>query len=72
MSLSEIVRWLTEQRRSDREKGQGLAEYALILALVSVGLIAVMVVFRDAIGGIFDRIAQVLEQAPNEGYTPGS
>ena len=54
------------------ESGQGLTEYALILALVSVGLIAVMVVFRDAIGGIFDRIAQVLEQAPNEGYTPGS
>ena len=54
------------------ESGQGLTEYALILALVSVGLIAVMVVFRDAIGGIFDRIAQVLEQAPNEGYTPGA
>lgn len=54
------------------ESGQGLTEYALILALVSIGLIAVMVVFRDAIGGIFDRIAQVLEGAPNEGYTPGS
>ena len=54
------------------ESGQGLTEYALILALVSVGLIAVMVVFRDAIGGVFDRIAQVLEQAPNEGYTPGA
>lgn len=52
------------------ESGQGLTEYALILALVSVGLIAVMIVFRDAIGGIFDRIAQVLEDAPNSGYTP--
>lgn len=54
------------------ESGQGLTEYALILALVSIGLIAVMVVFRDAIGGIFDRIAQVLEGAPSDGYTPGS
>jgi len=54
------------------ESGQGLTEYALILALVSIGLIAVMVVFRDAIGGIFDRIAQVLEGAPSEGYTPGA
>jgi len=53
------------------ESGQGLTEYALILALVSVGLIAVMVVFRDAIGGVFDRIAQALEGAPNNGYTPG-
>jgi Flp pilus assembly pilin Flp len=50
------------------DTGQGLTEYALILALVSVGLIAIMVVFRDAIGGIFQRIAQVLEAAPNEGF----
>ncbi|MFW6206760.1 MAG: Flp family type IVb pilin, partial [Gemmatimonadota bacterium] len=54
------------------ESGQGLTEYALILALVSIGLIAVLVVFRDAIGGIFDRIAQVLQGAPEEGYTPGA
>lgn len=51
------------------ESGQGLTEYALILALVSVGLIGILVIFRDAIGGIFDRIAQVLEGAPEEGYT---
>ena len=54
------------------ESGQGLTEYALILALVSIGLIAVLVVFRDAIGGIFDRIAQVLQGAPTEGFTPGA
>jgi pilus assembly protein Flp/PilA len=53
------------------DSGQGLTEYALILALVSIGLIAVLVVFRDAIGGIFDRIAQVLQGAPSEGFTPG-
>jgi Flp pilus assembly pilin Flp len=52
------------------DTGQGLTEYALILALVSVGLIAIMVVFRDAIGGIFQRIAQVLEAAPAEGFSP--
>jgi pilus assembly protein Flp/PilA len=54
------------------ESGQGLTEYALVLALVSIGLIAVLVIFRDAIGGIFDRIAQVLRGAPSEGYTPSS
>ena len=37
------------------DSGQGLTEYALVLALVSIGLIAVLVIFRDAIGGIFDR-----------------
>ncbi len=52
------------------ESGQGLTEYALILALVSIGLIAVLVIFRDAIGGIFARIAQVLQGAPSSGFTP--
>lgn len=54
----------------NEDAGQGLTEYALILALVSIGLIAVLVVFRDAIGGIFNRIAQVLQGAPSEGYVP--
>jgi pilus assembly protein Flp/PilA len=58
------------ERFWSEDTGQGLTEYALILALVSVGLIAIMVVFRDAIGGIFSRIAQVLEAAPAEGYQP--
>jgi pilus assembly protein Flp/PilA len=52
------------------DTGQGLTEYALILALVSVGLIAIMVVFRDAIGGIFQQIATVLKAAPDEGFRP--
>jgi Flp pilus assembly pilin Flp len=50
------------------DTGQGLTEYALILALVSIGLIAVLVIFRDSIGGIFARIAQVLQGAPSEGF----
>ena len=53
------------------DSGQGLTEYALILALVSVGLIAVLVLFRDAIGAIFERIAGVLEGAPADGFNPG-
>jgi pilus assembly protein Flp/PilA len=47
------------------DTGQGLTEYALILALVSIGLIAILVIFRDSIGGIFANIAQVLNAAPN-------
>ena len=54
----------------NEDAGQGLTEYALILALVSIGLIAILVIFRDAIGGIFARIAQVLQGAPSEGYSP--
>lgn len=54
------------------DSGQGLTEYALVLALVSVGLITVLIVFRDAIGGIFDRIAEVLQGAPADQYAPGN
>jgi len=53
------------------ESGQGLTEYALVLALVSVGLIAVLVLFRDAIGRVFDRVVEVLEGAPEGGYNSG-
>lgn len=53
------------------ESGQGLVEYVLIIALVAIGLIAVMIVFRDAIGGIFDTITGELNNAPANSYTPG-
>jgi pilus assembly protein Flp/PilA len=54
------------------ESGQGLTEYALVLALISIGLIAVLIVFRDAIGRVFDRIVEVLDGAPEGSYQPGS
>jgi pilus assembly protein Flp/PilA len=53
------------------ESGQGLVEYVLIIALVAIGLIAVMIVFRDAIGRIFDTIAGRLDGAPGDGFEPG-
>lgn len=54
------------------DSGQGLTEYALILALVAVGLIVVLILFRDAIGRLFDRVAEILDSAPAEQYEPGS
>lgn len=53
------------------EAGQGLTEYALIIALVAVALIAVLIIFRNQIGGVFDRASSNLNQAPGSGYTPG-
>ena len=47
------------------ESGQGLTEYALIIALVAVALVAILVLFRNAIGGVFDTGAQTLNNAPN-------
>jgi pilus assembly protein Flp/PilA len=53
------------------ESGQGLVEYVLIIALVAIGLIAVMIVFRNSIGGIFDNISGELNNAPANAYVPG-
>jgi pilus assembly protein Flp/PilA len=54
------------------ESGQGLVEYVLIIALVAIGLIAVMLVFRNSIGGIFDTISGELQTAPADAYNPGT
>lgn len=49
------------------ESGQGLVEYALIIALVSIGLILVLIAFRNAIGGVFQNITTELNSAgPNQ------
>jgi pilus assembly protein Flp/PilA len=54
------------------ESGQGLTEYVLIIALVAVGLILVLGVFRNAIGGVFDSATTQLNSAKSTQYTPGT
>lgn len=39
-----------------KEKGQGLVEYALILVLVAVVVIAVLTILGPIIGNVFSRI----------------
>ena len=39
-----------------KEKGQGLVEYALILVLVAIVVIAVLLILGPAIGNIFSTI----------------
>jgi pilus assembly protein Flp/PilA len=46
------------------ESGQGLTEYALIIALVAVALIAVLILFRNSIGRVFQRATNELNNAP--------
>jgi pilus assembly protein Flp/PilA len=45
------------------EEGQGMTEYALILALVAVAIIAVVIAFRDQIAAVFTNAAGTLQQA---------
>jgi len=42
------------------ESGQGLTEYASIVALVSVALILVLIAFRDELGRIYNAIRSEL------------
>jgi pilus assembly protein Flp/PilA len=42
------------------EQGQGLTEYALLIALVSLGLITLLGLYRNAIGNVFRNAATVI------------
>ena len=42
------------------EQGQGLVEYALILALVAVIVIAILILVGPAIGDVFSQIVTVI------------
>jgi pilus assembly protein Flp/PilA len=50
------------------DSGQGLVEYALIIALVAVGLIAILLVLRNSIGNVFNNAATQLNNAPSNPY----
>ncbi len=45
------------------ESGQGLVEYALIIALVSIGLIFALGILRGKISTIFNKIGTTLDNA---------
>ena len=42
------------------DSGQGLTEYALLIALVSLGLIVLLGGYRNAIGNVFKNATNVL------------
>ena len=50
------------------ESGQGLVEYALIIALVAIGLIAILVLFWNSIGNVFNESKNRLNNAPSGSY----
>jgi len=46
---------------SPREKGQGLVEYALILVLVAVVVIAVLTLLGPLVGNVFSKINSAVQ-----------
>ncbi len=55
------LRSLTRRfRTTDDEAGQGLAEYALLLTLISVAVMVALTTLQGAISGVFDAVAEAL------------
>lgn len=52
------------------DSGQGMVEYALIIALVAIGLIAVLVFMRNRTGDVYQAVADSLKAAPQTPYKP--
>jgi pilus assembly protein Flp/PilA len=50
------------------ESGQGLVEYALVIAMVSIGLIAILALMRNAIGRVFNVARNTLNNVPASSY----
>jgi len=46
-----------------REKGQGLVEYALILVLIAIVVIAVLTLLGTRVSEVFSRIANALQSS---------
>jgi Flp pilus assembly pilin Flp len=60
VKLFPIRMYLAMQTLRDREEGQTLVEYALILALVSVTAVAALQALSGGINGIFTKIVNDL------------
>lgn len=43
-----------------RERGQGLAEYGLILVLVAVAVVLILVLLGPAVGNLFSNITRAV------------
>ena len=56
------------QRFMQDEQGQGLVEYALIVALVAIALMAIMTLFRNGIGNVFNESKNRMNTAPGTTY----
>ena len=51
-------------RARDEESAQGLVEYALIIAIVSLGAIAALTFLKDNISGLFSKAGSSINNVP--------
>ncbi len=63
MTITTLILWLTTlPTHTQKENGQGLVEYALVLVLVAVVVIAILTLLGPQIGNVFSRIVCGLDQ----------
>ena len=53
--MNKLTNWLTNE-----ESGQGMVEYGLIVALISIAAIAVIVLLGPKLTGIFTKVSSAL------------
>ena len=60
--LNNLIAYLTVAFTDikEREEGQGLVEYSLILALVSIAVIGLMTALAGDIGAVFNTVSNAL------------
>ena len=51
-------------RARDEESGQGLVEYALIVAVISLGLIAALTFLKSSVTNLFSKAGSSISQVP--------
>ena len=62
--MTEVVRQLAGKRPAHAEEGQGLAEYALILALIAIVAIISLIFLGDTINDLMSVIGSNVADRP--------
>jgi Flp pilus assembly pilin Flp len=69
--MMDVILWSIVQgqngwaRFRDEERAQGLVEYALIIAVVALGVLLAIVFLRDRIGDLFRKAGSELSTQPS-------
>jgi len=59
--MTYLASWLSSLLSRNNEEGQGLAEYALILALIAIIAIAALILLGTSISAILQTIGECLD-----------